>query len=245
MVFCSLSCENETFFKARPLAQKPGSEVATPHTSGMAVPEAEVQVLESRLATHALYDDENKRLLEDLLTGNEELRKQNAALEMENQRLQHTLDLDSRRHKEVNKTEHFSDMYDWIVNIQLLSDVSNEVGARAFPATPAPPPLVSSAVVPRGVVRRRLAGVAHRIFRDLPAGARLDVAGAPALRQGLVDERRQGQARGDARRRLSHRRLTHPRGSSPAADRRPSAGAVLSWRCSAYTTRARRLCSTT
>ena len=90
------------------------------------VPEAEVQVLESRLATHALYDDENKRLLEDLLTGNEELRKQNAALEMENQRLQHTLDLDSRRHREQPTEQAFSDMYDWIVDIQLLSDVSKQ-----------------------------------------------------------------------------------------------------------------------
>ena len=102
----------------------------------MSVPEGEVNALENRLATHAVYDDGNKRLLEQLLTGNEELRKNNAALELENQRLQHTLDLDLRRHKEVAKTDHFSDMYDWIVNIELLSDVSKEVGH-----SPAPPAL--------------------------------------------------------------------------------------------------------
>lgn len=92
----------------------------------MSVPEGDVNALEDRLATHAVYDDGNKRLLEQLLTGNEELRKNNASLELENQRLQHTLDLDLRRHKEVAKTDHFSDMYDWIVNIELLSDVSKE-----------------------------------------------------------------------------------------------------------------------
>ena len=33
-----------------------------------------VEELESRLATNALYDEDNKRLLEELLTENEELR---------------------------------------------------------------------------------------------------------------------------------------------------------------------------
>ena len=135
----------------------------------MSVPETDA--LENRLATHAIYDDGNKRLLEQLLTGNEELRKNNAALELENQRLQHTLDLDLRRHKEVAKTEHFSDMYDWIVNIQLLSDVSKEVGSSLLPPALRPrfsvwracpslrPPCPASAPlppfpVPEGMVRR-------------------------------------------------------------------------------------------
>ena len=119
------------------------------------MPEGDVNALENRLATHAVYDDGNKRLLEQLLTGNEELRKNNASLELENQRLQHTLDLDLRRHKEVAKTEHFSDMYDWIVNIELLSDVSKEVGPlpilhpRAFAAAPAHLPLAACAPSPR------------------------------------------------------------------------------------------------
>ena len=46
-----------------------------------------VEELESRLATNALYDEDNKRLLEELLTENEELRKGNMTLEMENRRL--------------------------------------------------------------------------------------------------------------------------------------------------------------
>ena len=108
----------------------------------MSVPEGDVNALEDRLATHAVYDDGNKRLLEQLLTGNEELRKNNASLELENQRLQHTLDLDLRRHKEVAKTDHFSDMYDWIVNIELLSDVSKEVGHSLSPLALLAPPRV-------------------------------------------------------------------------------------------------------
>ena len=65
-------------------------------------------------------------MLETLLANNEELRQQNIALEMENRRLQHTLDLDSRRHREQHAESTFSDMYDWIVDIQLLSDVSKQ-----------------------------------------------------------------------------------------------------------------------
>ena len=150
------------------------AQAAAPRESaGMSVPEGDVNALENRLATHAVYDDGNKRLLEQLLTGNEELRKNNASLELENQRLQHTLDLDLRRHKEVAKTDHFSDMYDWIVNIELLSDVSKEVGhftppaalrPRVFPLAacpprPAPrPPRVRPPPLPERVVRRRAQG---------------------------------------------------------------------------------------
>ena len=82
--------------------------------------------LEKRLSDHLAFDDGKQRMLETLLASNEELRQQNIALEMENRRLQHTLDLDSRRHREQHAESTFSDMYDWIVDIQLLSDVSKQ-----------------------------------------------------------------------------------------------------------------------
>ena len=88
-----------------------------------------VEELESRLATNALYDEDNKRLLEELLTENEELRKGNMTLEMENRRLQHALELDARRYREsvgAGDSDSRWDMYDWIANIDLLSDVSKE-----------------------------------------------------------------------------------------------------------------------
>ena len=81
---------------------------------------------EARLAEHLQFDEGKQRMLESLLADNEELRKQNIELEMENRRLQHTLDLDSRRHREMEREPEFSDMYDWIVDIQLLSDVSKQ-----------------------------------------------------------------------------------------------------------------------
>jgi len=180
----------------------------------MSMPEGDVNALENRLATHAVYDDGNKRLLEQLLTGNEELRKNNASLELENQRLQHTLDLDLRRHKEVAKTEHFSDMYDWIVNIELLSDVSKEVGPLPIlhpprvcsrPSTSSPrrlrslaPPRVhpALALAPGSLARPRpeargpppRTGMAHRVLPDVPARPRRDPAAAPAVGQGVVHE---------------------------------------------------------
>ena len=178
------------------------------------MPEGDVNVLENRLATHAVYDDGNKRLLEQLLTGNEELRKNNASLELENQRLQHTLDLDLRRHKEVAKTEHFSDMYDWIVNIELLSDVSKEVAplpilhppracSRRHTSSPrrlrslAPPRVHPAlALAPGSLARPRpealgpppRTGMAHRVLPDVPARPRRDPGAAPAVGQGVVDE---------------------------------------------------------
>ena len=94
------------------------------------VPEAvlseSVEDLEARLAKQVEFDASKQRALEELLAANDELRKQNAAIETENRRLQHTLDLDSRRHKEVMKEAQFSDMYDWIVDIQQLADVSRQ-----------------------------------------------------------------------------------------------------------------------
>ena len=224
------------------------------------VPEAEVNELENRLATHAIYDDGNKRLLEQLLTGNEELRKNNASLELENQRLQHTLDLDLRRHKEVNKIEHFSDMYDWIVNIQLLSDVSKEVGhplqrpAPSAPLSPHAPRLARPAARPPrsvSVLRGRASpctGMAHRVLRDVSARARLDAAGASPVGQGMVHERWQGQARGDAppdtaaarwRAGVLHAGCAISRLAACSTRHRPSAGAALSWRCLVSMTRAR------
>jgi hypothetical protein len=167
----------------------------------MSVPEGDVNALEDRLATHAVYDDGNKRLLEQLLTGNEELRKNNASLELENQRLQHTLDLDLRRHKEVAKTDHFSDMYDWIVNIELLSDVSKEVGHSLSPLALLAPPRVRPASAPRPPGSRPApaprpgargppprTGMAHRVLPDVPARPRRAPAGAPAVGQGMVHE---------------------------------------------------------
>ena len=77
-----------------------------------------------RLHENLEFDADKQRMLENLLAENEELRKNNVALEMQNARLQHTLDLDSRRHREIPKEETFSEAYDWVVDIQLLSDVS-------------------------------------------------------------------------------------------------------------------------
>ena len=80
--------------------------------------------LERRLADQLSFDESKQRILEALLAENDDMRKQNIALEMENRRLQHSLDLESRRHKEILAEPLFSDAYDWIVDIQLLSDVS-------------------------------------------------------------------------------------------------------------------------
>ena len=79
---------------------------------------------DARLHENLEFDASKQMMLENLLTENEELRKRNVALEMENGRLQHTLDLDSRRHREDPNEETLSDAYDWVVDIQLLSDVS-------------------------------------------------------------------------------------------------------------------------
>ena len=81
---------------------------------------------EQRLAEHLQFDEGKQRMLESLLAENGELRKQNLGLEMDNRRLQHTLDLDARRHREMVNEPTFSDMYDWIVDISLLSDVSKQ-----------------------------------------------------------------------------------------------------------------------
>ena len=91
---------------------------------------ADAEAWSRRLTEHLEFDAGKQRMLENLLEGNEELRKQNIAIEMENRQLQHTLDLDARRHRETPKEGSFSDMYDWVVDIQLLSDVSKEVCAR-------------------------------------------------------------------------------------------------------------------
>jgi len=85
------------------------------------------QSLLQRLNERAEHDEENKQLLEQLLTENEEMRQQNLAIDMENQRMRHTLDLDSKRHKELQRAEdQFSDVYDWICDCRLLSDVSKQ-----------------------------------------------------------------------------------------------------------------------
>ena len=81
---------------------------------------------EQRLTTSLEFDAGKQRMLETLLADNEMLRKQNISLEMENRRLQHTLDLEGRRHREQPREESFSDAYDWVVDIQLLSDVSKQ-----------------------------------------------------------------------------------------------------------------------
>ena len=60
-----------------------------------------VDDLESRLAAQIEFEESKQLMLEGLLAENEDLRKQNSSLEMENRRLKHTLDLDSRRHKEL------------------------------------------------------------------------------------------------------------------------------------------------
>ncbi len=83
-----------------------------------------MEALEARLMEHVKFDRAKQRNLEELLSGNEELRKQNAALELENRRLEHSLTLESRRHKEESDEVSFTDMYDWIVDINLLSEVS-------------------------------------------------------------------------------------------------------------------------
>jgi hypothetical protein len=89
-----------------------------------------LEALESRLAEQLSFDDSKQGVLERLLADNEDLRKQNISLEMENRRLQHTLELDNRRHKEGGSDgSSLSDTYDWIVDIQLLSDVSRQVRA--------------------------------------------------------------------------------------------------------------------
>lgn len=82
--------------------------------------------LERRLSAQLSFDDSKQKILAALLADNEDLRKQNISLEMENRRLQHTLDLEERRHHEMASANLFSDAYDWIVDIQLLSDVSKQ-----------------------------------------------------------------------------------------------------------------------
>ena len=50
-------------------------------------------------------------------------------LEMENRRLQHALELDARRYREsvgAGDSDSRWDMYDWMANIDLLSDVSKQ-----------------------------------------------------------------------------------------------------------------------
>jgi len=88
------------------------------------MPRSHLHHLEVRLSQHLAYNEGRQRILEALLAENEDLRKQSISLEMDNRRLQHTLDLDSRRHREQEKEATFSDVYDWVVDIQLLSDVS-------------------------------------------------------------------------------------------------------------------------
>jgi len=90
--------------------------------------QADLESLQHRLSAQLCFDENKQRVLQQLLDDNEDLRKHNIALEMENRRLQHTLDLDSRRHKELppDGEVRLSDAYDWIVDIQLLSDVSKE-----------------------------------------------------------------------------------------------------------------------
>ena len=99
-------------------------EAARPATSDG--PSKSLGPLEARLAAQLAFDESKQKVLEALLADNEDLRKQNMALDMENRRLQHTLDLDQRRHKEMLSEDQFSDTYDWIVDIQLLSDVSKQ-----------------------------------------------------------------------------------------------------------------------
>ncbi|KAL1510272.1 hypothetical protein AB1Y20_006594 [Prymnesium parvum] len=84
----------------------------------------DVEALEARLAEQVQFDEGKQQSLEKLLAANEELRKQNAAIETENRRLQHTLDLDTRRHRELVAEAQMAEMYDWVVDVQLLSDVS-------------------------------------------------------------------------------------------------------------------------
>ena len=103
-------------------------EAARPATSDG--PSKSLGPLEARLAAQLAFDESKQKVLEALLADNEDLRKQNMALDMENRRLQHTLDLDQRRHKEMLSEDQFSDTYDWIVDIQLLSDVSKQGWSR-------------------------------------------------------------------------------------------------------------------
>ena len=113
--------------------------------------QADLESLQHRLSAQLCFDENKQRVLQQLLDDNEDLRKHNIALEMENRRLQHTLDLDSRRHKELppDGEVRLSDAYDWIVDIQLLSDVSKEVGHHTCHATRVPcvmsPPCASCA----------------------------------------------------------------------------------------------------
>ena len=76
-------------------------------------------------------------MLETLLTENVNLRQSNLQTELENKRLQHSLELESRRHRELREPDVFSDLYDWTCDIQLLSDVGREVG-RSHAADEAP-----------------------------------------------------------------------------------------------------------
>ena len=226
------------------LAAPSASSERAPRAARMSTPEGDVNALENRLATHAVYDDGNKRLLEQLLTGNEELRKNNASLELENQRLQHTLDLDLRRHKEVAKTEHFSDMYDWIVNIELLSDVSKEVSPLPIlhPPRLQPPPHIfpSPPALPRPAPRSPCARA--RLARPAPprsawpAAAHRDGASSSPRRSCKASTRPSGSTCCRAR---------HGPRVTARASRRPSAGAAPSLRCWASMTRARRSSSTT
>jgi len=82
------------------------------------------ELLEQRLASRRGANDDNNALLEALLEENNRLRHTNLQTELENQRLQHSLELESRRHRELREgADAFSDLYDWTCDIQLLSDV--------------------------------------------------------------------------------------------------------------------------
>jgi HSP20 family molecular chaperone IbpA len=114
------------------IAQEASGSIQTETSMEFPAMDASLSEWDARLAKDLEFDAGKQRMLEALLEGNEELRKQNIELELENRRLQHTLDLDSRRHREQPKEESFSDAYDWVVDIQLLSDVSKQGWRVAF-----------------------------------------------------------------------------------------------------------------
>ena len=115
---------DEVFPKADPIADLSAAQNVVVNASEEEEDEIDVEALEARLVEQAQFDEVKHHSLEDLLAANEEVRKQNSAIEHENLRLQHTLDLDTRRHKEIITEALYNEMYDWIVDVQLLSDVS-------------------------------------------------------------------------------------------------------------------------
>lgn len=119
-----LDCGDEVFPKADPIADLSAAQTVVVNASEEEEDEIDVEALEARLVEQAQFDEVKHHSLEDLLAANEEVRKQNSAIEHENLRLQHTLDLDTRRHKEIITEALYNEMYDWIVDVQLLSDVS-------------------------------------------------------------------------------------------------------------------------